>query len=1080
MPAVSLTPQQEDAADYRQLDACVVAGPGSGKTTVLVERYRALIEERGFEPRQILAITFTEKAAANMKARLAELFAHDGLRLRELESAYVSTIHGFCARVLRENAIAAGVDPRFAVLDARESEELQYACLNAALDELVAERRAEMLALIEALQTPYVIGDLRSTYDGIRSAGKTVAQVRAMEMPPSNFTAAAMAATLRQLIARWPVNLTAAKRTSRAEFLELADRIASVNEECFEELVGAVKSCPINLSKVPPSEKEPFELYKKAMADFLADAVDHHTAPFRALVFDVIQRFDDLYNERKQDRGALDFNDLERFTVDLLRRSDEVSSRIRAQFRQVMLDEFQDINQQQSDLIQLIRAEDVFFAVGDINQSIYGFRHARPEIFESYQSSITASEKHSVDLLDNFRSRNEILRCVESLLNGCEGIVARELVAGSPFAAKQTPSIEVLKVQSPDGDEEPAEKEARWIAHRVLSLRGTLALGPEGSTRFADFADFAVLCRAGDSMKPILRAFDQAGIPYVSGRRQSFLLSREGRDITALLHTIANPRDTIALATVLRSPLASLGDEALLRIRLLAGSLSGGLNMIAHDPARLADFERDDAVKVERFIRNLKAWRELQPVVSLELLLIRVLRDCGFDWTPGTTVSTNIESFLQLARTRGDSRRLAEFLDEIESIGKAVNLESDLADKDQGNCVQVMTAHAAKGLEFPVTIIAAMDKGTQRTSAPVTFTPLRGLGLKWSDRGGKRGNSGLEDSWQLRNTEELKEREAAESNRLLYVAMTRAEEHLILSYSRGKNRASNWAKLVDNLFQLDGVAPAAEPFRAGPGTVEASVYVVETEPPPLVADAAEAAASGVLTIERPAVAHQHDSTVSVTSLAVFADCPRKYYLQRYVGWNGRAAAFDPEELPSEDDGPDMNAADLGSAVHDILAGKAVDEVYAEAQRLANVFHASELGRRAASASQAAREWDFILDLDGTLVRGTVDLWFREGGEITLVDYKTDAVVRAEGYGPQLALYALAIERAVGKRPSHAWLHFLRADALVEVPIDDAAVAGVGALLAELRKEQDELRFDLREGDHCRTCQFYRRLCPATV
>src|SRR5579863_4703522 len=139
------TANQLDAIDYRAQDACVVAGPGSGKTTVLVERYRALVELHHFEPRHILAITFTEKAAANMKAKLAELFAHDQLRLRDLESAYVSTIHGFCARVLRENAIAAGIDPRFSVLDARESEDLQYSCLNAGLDELVEQRRADAL-----------------------------------------------------------------------------------------------------------------------------------------------------------------------------------------------------------------------------------------------------------------------------------------------------------------------------------------------------------------------------------------------------------------------------------------------------------------------------------------------------------------------------------------------------------------------------------------------------------------------------------------------------------------------------------------------------------------------------------------------------------------------------------------------------------------------------------------------------------------------------------------------------------------------------------------------------------------------
>src|SRR3954468_2546638 len=117
----NFTPHQLDAIAWKNLDACVVAGPGSGKTTVLVERYRALVEQHHIDPRNILAITFTEKAAANMKAKLAELFEHDPLRLRELESAYVSTIHGFCARLLRENAIAAGIDPRFDVLDARES-----------------------------------------------------------------------------------------------------------------------------------------------------------------------------------------------------------------------------------------------------------------------------------------------------------------------------------------------------------------------------------------------------------------------------------------------------------------------------------------------------------------------------------------------------------------------------------------------------------------------------------------------------------------------------------------------------------------------------------------------------------------------------------------------------------------------------------------------------------------------------------------------------------------------------------------------------------------------------------------------
>jgi ATP-dependent helicase/nuclease subunit A len=1072
------TEHQIDAIDWKNQDACVVAGPGSGKTTVLVERYRSLVEQHGLDPRNILAITFTEKAAANMKAKLAELFAHDPLRLRDLESAYVSTIHGFCARTLRENAIAAGIDPRFTVLDARESDEMQYSSLNAALDELVELRREDALALIEAVQSPYFSGDLRSAYDGIRSAGKTVAEVRAMPGPAPQSDPPQTACRLRQLLSNWPAHLTEARRRQRAVLLEWSQLLGEAGGLEFEDFIKLIGACPLRLGSVPETEKEALTEFRESLHQLRASAVDRHTARFRAMIFDVLARFDEMYKERKTALGALDFNDLERRTVELLRGNEEVRSRIRAQFRQVMLDEFQDINEQQEALFKLVRGGDVFFAVGDVNQSIYGFRHARPDIFHEYEKHVRDSGKHSAKLLHNFRSRTEILRCVETLLNAAEGIDARELVAGTTFPPKQQPSIEVLVTHTGDdaeAKEESGAKEGRWIAHRILSLRGQLSLGSGETTRRADFGDFAVLCRTGDGMEPILEAFDHAGIPYVCGRRQSFLLSRIGLDITALLHTIANPRDGIALATVLRSTLVGIGDEALLRIKLV-----GGLNVLAHDRTKLAEFAPEDAEKLQRFIGDLKRWREQRPVTPLEILIVRALSDCGIEWAPGTVFGGNIESYLHLARTRGEARHFTEFLQEIESLQKAINLESDLSDRDlstnnQGNCVQVMTTHAAKGLEFPVTIIAGMDKGTQRNSAPATFTPDFGLGLKWNDPGGKNG---LEDSWQLRNAEDLKVREKQESNRLLYVAMTRAEEHLILSYTRGKHRPANWAKIVDNAFQLDSLAPASEPYMRQTPHFEIAVRVMDGEPPLLrVDDAAAAEADGVVTVPRPTIDDQHDSAVNVTSLTVFAACPRKYYIQRYIGWNGRRSSFDVEDLPTEDSGEqETNAAEMGSFVHEILAG-AQGTFSPEAHRLANVFLESELGMRSRAAIRSEREWDFIVDVNGTLVRGTIDLWFEENGEIHIVDYKTNAVASSD-YGPQLALYGLALERAFGKRPAHAWLHFLRPDKLVEVPLDDSAMANVTGLLTELREAQDRLRFDLHEGDHCRSCQFFRNLCPA--
>jgi ATP-dependent exoDNAse (exonuclease V) beta subunit len=172
--------------------------------------------------------------------------------------------------------------------------------------------------------------------------------------------------------------------------------------------------------------------------------------------------------------------------------------------------------------------------------------------------------------------------------------------------------------------------------------------------------------------------------------------------------------------------------------------------------------------------------------------------------------------------------------------------------------------------------------------------------------------------------------------------------------------------------------------------------------------------------------------------------------------------------------PETPAAELGSLVHDLLSGKP-GEYAPEVRDLAAVFEQSELGRRAVASARVCREWDFILDLDGTLVRGVIDLWFEHENEIIILDYKTDLRPDPASYAPQLSLYALALERAFGRRPAHAFLHFLRSDRLIEVPIDYPAVHD---LIARLRAAQHELRFDLNLTPACRSCAFFHGLCPA--
>ncbi len=258
--------------------------------------------------------------------------------------------------------------------------------------------------------------------------------------------------------------------------------------------------------------------------------------------------------------------------------------------------------------------------------------------------------------------------------------------------------------------------------------------------------------------------------------------------------------------------------------------------------------------------------------------------------------------------------------------------------------------------------------------------------------------------------------------------MTRAEEHLILSYSRRQEQA---LKLGKDAWTSSSHLDARAPHRNGPQTETVDVgerravrrspiHVTEADPPPLRADAADPLnGEGVLTIPRPAVDDQHDSAVNVTSLAVFADCPRKYYLQRYIGWNGR---FSRSTLTNV-----RKNSGRGRRRHrprriwgrwSMKFSPAKPGSYpAEAQRLARRIPRKRVSATAPrQPARSEREWDFIVDINGTLVRGTIDLWFEENGEIVVVDYKTDTKQRPEAYAPQLALYGLAIERAFGKRP----------------------------------------------------------------
>ena len=1075
---MNFTPHQLDAVDVSKCrqDTCVVAGPGSGKTSVLVEFYRRLVMDARVPPSRILAITFTEKAARNMKERLAGFFRGMPESRRQLEQANVSTIHGFCARLLRENSIAAGIDPQFRVLDARQSVIMQRQASTAALDALFAERPEAMRRLMRALRSPELAGEIPGLYDAMRAGGICVQALRDFSMQ-----GAPSLEQIRDILRRVTQESTRdwlpAQRTNLEDVLRAAQELAELPDtpitenhfrirSLFPTSLNGLKKNTVIHSRLMAAKKQIHEdLYRAWLTEYYAGA--------RETLCAVMERFDFLYSERKRGLGALDFADLEAFAVQLLEQNRTVRDRVRDQFLHVLMDEFQDTNAQQAKLVDLLRAPDRFYSVGDINQSIYGFRHANPGVFRAYRDAIHRSGKHLVELVENWRSRPDILRAFETIVDGAAGIEPRRLVASKDFPDKLEPSVEIIAGIA-NTQEAALNLEAQWVARRILELAGSLHLagGP------ARFGDFAVLVRNTEVLPAFTRGFEQAGVPYLLNQGRGFFETREAVDLTHLLRVISNPRDEISLAAVLRSPFAAVSDEALFRLKQ-AGNLGSALRRLDHLEA---EFSSEDLEKLRRFREQLRRWRESRETAGFDRLLMRAMDETGYPVEPASRAAANIEKFLAMAREACARLTLPQFVEELEWMREADARDVDVPPEDTVNAVRIMTVHAAKGLEFPVVFLAALHKGVQTDTGPVCFSPQIGLGARWIDPSSGKDKG---DWFHAAIREEAKRREEEESNRLFYVAMTRAEEHLVFSYSSfGKKK--EWAAMLEGALGLDLSTPLQKVQLVEAPDGEKFLlrtFATNAAPEPRARTAPEAAATAVETLARPPVSAQHDFAASVTSVALFAHCPRRYYLERYLGWPGHT----PRHLrftEDEDGDEEMDASEFGLAVHALLAGNSVAEATGAARKLAEAFHASDLGRRAARASRVEREFDFLMAVEDVVLRGQIDLWFEEGGELVLVDYKTDDIKardvtrKAEFYAPQLRLYALALEGISKSRPVRAFIYFLRPNIPVPVAIERTLLENPEDLVREFREAQSAVNFPLREGEHCESCPYFRGLCPA--
>jgi ATP-dependent helicase/nuclease subunit A len=1073
------TPEQQAAIEASGRDALLEAGAGAGKTGVMVDRYCRLTCDEGVSPNAILAITFTDKAAAELRHRIRDAFTRRAERgdlrarvlLGEIGAGWVTTIHGFCNRLLARHPVAVGIDPRFRVLDAPETARAAREAFEGALDEFLAdenEANEEMAASygVDGLQAMVV-----EAYAELRSRG--LAEPRLPSPPTPDVSGAirrasgAVEETMAELKPESP----------KHAFLQQAATVLETAADGEPDLDELATLRTKSTAKEMAAYREAIDV----VVSRCAEAGEGGEA-YRSLGT-LLRLFAGHFEAAKERRSGVDFEDLQILAVGLLERA-EIGDAYRAQFKHLMVDEFQDTNLLQLRLIESLRGRgSELMVVGDEFQSIYGFRHADLEVFRAQREAMEERASGRVmGLSGNFRSRPEVIGAVNVLAGGMLGESFRPLrVGASPQNGIEEPAVELLLTARDGWDEqgidlEPAVDsgtplnclaEARFVAERLR------ALVEEGFER----SEMVVLLRAFSHLDAYEHSLERAGLrPYVVGGR-GYWSQQQVADVCALLATIANPLDDQALFGALASPACGLAPDTLWLLRAAAGKgrhvwpaaeRAAGLGEAeVAEPERLAQIPESELALLRRFAETIAGLRERGTRISLAGLIEVALSRTGYDLAvlmrpSGEARFANVRKLMRLAAEfeSREGRDLRGLLDFIASQVDASAAEAEAATAVEGHDgVRIMTVHNAKGLEFGVVAVPDLSRSLLAGSRPPQLALGRGeesrIGMQLRRLGAPAIN--LYDYSEL--CEDEKRRDSEEGLRLFYVAATRARERLILSgvvKPQPSPTMTPATPIVERIVEgleldrdRDSTVTVPPPLpREGLDTIfEPSELAVRfNRPSPLRAatltarhgddDASRSIGTGPAPLVRrrpPAVPRR---PLSYSALSAYGECAYRFYMERVLGLGGgrRDGGEDGQGTPSERE----ERAAHGTAVHALLEWSEANEWREPDLELAK-RHALAAGldgkrpeeliepvrgwlasalcreRVAAAGATTRAEAPLLLGIGGTVVRGSIDLLVdRPGAAPLVIDYKTDRLdgsdpaTHAARYETQRTIYALAV------------------------------------------------------------------------
>jgi len=1078
---------------------CLTAGAGAGKTYHLVGTYLGLLAGEGgaepLPPEAIVAITFTEKAALEMRQRVAQAvgsLAREGAPgpdwgalLARVEWAPISTIHSYCAQLLREHGALLGLDPEFAVLDQEAYAELVAQVIADHLRPLLREARPGLLRLLRDWSLGALSERLAGLLGQLATQGLGIDQARAASLAAHDAALATgpeLARRVELAVAAMVRELAAGNLNQTAQFTCKIPQLNDVITANPGGLWAGEGPDPQRLARVLAllggnwGKAKPLKDAALEAAQGLAELAVLPTARQRAGdILDLAQGVAADLEQELHRRAALSFDHLLLLARELLETQPRVREALRARQRALLVDEYQDVNPVQGRLVQLLTSLDQpddgrvrCLLVGDRKQSIYAFRGADLAEFGRVMQSFADGAGRLAALPHNYRSRPELVEFFNRLFPVVfSGDDLEEHAPGAfvhwadhdPQTAKASyeptsqPVLEVLDIAglAPEGTKLPLTAWRRLEARNLAAHLGRLLAAG------ARPGDIALLFRKLSQVDIYEQALREAGLDFYTVRGRGFYACPEIGDLLLGLRAALDPADDLALAGWLRSPGVGLSDEALVWLAQPAPGQTQGLNRALGQGLDLPDWLGPEQAEAWRAARRSlgrlrRLARRLTPAELLEELLtagdLVPLLAAGVG---GEQKIANLRKLMESARAAGRGG-VEGFVRDLQALVDSPPDDAQAPLLGEGaDVIRLMTIHQAKGLEFPIVALPDLDSPPGGGGVPLALGPEGVLAVKVFDH--------FSGKWQptpltRAETQRQKALAAAESARLFYVACTRARERLIFCRHGGQARdyPGRWRPWIETAVFGDPAAVVLGPDdRAGASSPAAGPDaglgpdLMPSAPGPRAEQGRELLRRCLEHPPRPLGRVQE----SVSGIEDWLACPRRYWFTRRWGLDTASLTAPPEQAGAGQGG----AAELGSLVHgllervDLWAGplaippalEALDflapDLRARVQQRVEGWWQTALPDIISRLKplQVRREEPFSLLLDcgpdGPELEliGEIDLLLLPDDEPPLlVDYKVSDHPEPEKYRPQMALYALAIWLGLGRPdpPPRAALCFL--------------------------------------------------------